>query len=176
MRLTYPLLCLPLVHYVIPLTWGPPRDGQGLAKCLEQDFSDQTVWIAGRYQEASLLHQADFPILYFRGLNPRASQFDLTSTLLPPLGKRKKSKLIHQYLHNEKLNQSSSGINVNRSSPPLSLLYIGSKSWIESECLLTTKLVSKCSKSLVECIPKNTFLKKLISPHSNKFKLTSFDE
>ena len=174
-RLTYPLLCLPLVHHIIPITWGPPRDGHGLAKCLKKEFSGKTIWIAGRYQEASMLHQADFPILYFRGLNPRASQFDLSSTLLPHLEERKKKKLIKQYLHNEKMNQSSFDKTINRSSSILSLIYIGSKSWIESECLLTTNLVSKCSKTLVECVPKNTFLNKLISPHPIKFKLTSFD-
>ena len=103
---TIPCLCLPLIHHFIPLSWGPPRDGKELAKCLESISrkENKNLWLLGRYQEAALLGLSlkntwksvalnndqflrtdlatndqlkSLILVYLRGWERRSSQYDL---------------------------------------------------------------------------------------------------
>lgn len=89
---TLPCLFLPLIHQVIPLGMGPPRDSQRLRECIQAiDQPPSRAWITGRYQEAALLglplerpayhlgdeHPVAPPVKYLRAWQRRESQYDL---------------------------------------------------------------------------------------------------
>ena len=89
-----PCLLLPIIHHLIPLSWGPPRDGEKLKNCLnavQNSQPDIRYWVAGRYQEAALLglnldqHNAQqlsknhrVSIIYQKAFGRRQSQYDLS--------------------------------------------------------------------------------------------------
>jgi hypothetical protein len=118
---TLPCLLLPMIHQYIPLSWGPPRDGEALSTCLKHADSlrghKTPLIVVGRYQEAALLglpltDEAIFsvfnqiPVVYLRAHDRRHSQYDFLWS------------------------QSSVG----EQELPCDTLWIGPKSWVGAHC------------------------------------------
>ena len=151
---TYPLIFLPLLHKGIPLHWGPPRDGEAIIDCLQQEVQT-SFWVAGRYQETALITQAGGSVFYFRGHAPRASQFDLTPQLL----------LTHHSMKSlSPIDALSKRRETETKSPLPPLVYLGPSKWIKNQCFSVQSIPSSCVFALSLCQPKHEFIKALLSP------------
>ncbi len=142
--ITAPCLCLPLAHQLIPLGWGPPRDGQRLAECVTDstEHLETSAWVVGRYQEAALL---SLPL----EMNVRSSFVErITPSVIPLL----------RYQRPSERRRSQYDLSRGESILPLpcDAVWLGPLQWPEERCRAEAIPISeqdwRCRLKLSRCV------------------------